>query len=418
MMKKLGIYIHLPFCVSKCQYCDFYSVVQGESKMDAYQTALVAHIKTLAPSAQGYQVDTIYFGGGTPTLYGAARVEGLLRTLKKHYRVERDAEITLEGNPESLTPSLVQGLKRSGINRFSLGMQSAQGEELKNIGRPHSAQQTREGVAILKKQQVKNLSLDLIYGLPGQTQASWSATLEEAIALEPQHLSCYGLKVEEGTPLAQRVAQGEELPDEDVQADLYLWTVERLAQAGYHQYEISNFAQKGYHSKHNLGYWLGKPYLGFGASASSDFGGYRYTLVADIAQYGYCVLEGAGEIFTSNQLMSPRERGEEYLMLRLRTVEGICVKDYEKICQKPFAPIFEQCQRFLSPGWMAQQGERWYLTPEGMLRSNQIIGLLLEAQEAPLPEHPPSVVVEEGAPTAGITGPTWQEEENGQFRLL
>lgn len=430
MVKKLGIYIHLPFCVSKCAYCDFYSVTEGEDLMDGYQKALLAHIKTMSTPATGYQVDSIYFGGGTPTLYGAKRVEALLRALKKAFRVERDAEITLEGNPESLRAKGVLALTRAGVNRFSLGMQSASDQELKAIGRPHSPQDTREAVGILKDCGVKNISLDLIYGLPGQSITSWAHSLEEAIALEPQHLSCYGLKVEEGTPLAQRVAEGERLPDEDSQAELYLWTVERLRHAGYGQYEISNFAQRGLSSRHNLGYWTGKPYLGFGASAASDFGGYRYTLQPDIQEYCRCVLQGGQQIFTSNQLMSQGERREEYLMLRLRTTQGISQEGYEKACQLSFSPIAQVLKSFAQEGWAQESGGQWRLTPEGFLRSNQLIALVLEAQETsgapqPPPWKGPSAFSSSPPPVAPLQseppeeGEAWNflEDDNGQLHF-
>lgn len=385
MVKKLGIYIHLPFCKSKCAYCDFYSkekLTQTEEKeqMDLYQKALLAHMKTSSPT--GYSVDTIYFGGGTPTYYGAQRIEGLLRGLRTAFRVEREAEITVEGNPDSLTLSAVQTLRRCGVNRFSLGMQSAKEKELSGVGRIHSPQDTRNAVSHLKACEVKNISLDLIYGLPHQTLESWQETVEEAIALEPDHLSCYGLKVEEGTPLYTRVAQGETLPSEEEQADFYLWTVDRLAQAGYAQYEISNFAKNGLYSRHNMGYWLGKPYLSFGASASSDFGGYRYTFTPDASIYCRSVLEGGEDLFLSHQFMTVRERQEEYLFLRLRTQEGIHPAHYEKALGLPFAPLQEVLERLQEEGWVTQCPDtHWQFTAEGYLRSNLLLTHLLEVQE-------------------------------------
>ncbi len=409
MIQKLGIYIHLPFCVSKCAYCDFYSVTQGEPLMEDYQKALLSHIKTMATAGQGYVVDTIYFGGGTPTLYGAPRIDGLLRSIKKAFRVEREAEITVEANPDSLTPKGVQQLKKAGVNRISLGMQSAHPAELENVGRPHTPQQTREAVAVIKGHHIPDLSLDLIFGLPGQSVATWATTLEEAIALEPQHISCYGRKVEEGTPLHTRVAQGEQLPDDDDQADLYLWTVERLRLAGYPQYEISNFAQPGHHARHNMGYWQGKPYLGFGASASSDFGGYRYTLAPDITQYCHCVLQGGQQIFSSNQLMSPRERREEYLMLRLRTTQGVTHQDYEKACGLDFAPIAQELTSFATQGWAESLSPgRWQFTPQGFLRSNQLIGRLLEVQETSGQPAPPPILAESPGNTGAEPAPAPQ----------
>ncbi len=433
-VNKLGIYIHIPFCQSKCAYCDFYSLPKtDETLMEEYQRALLAHIKSMAEVGRGFQVDSIYFGGGTPTLYGGKRIAVLLQAVKRGFRVERDAEITVEGNPESASLKTIQTLRKAGVNRISLGMQSANAKELLAVGRPHSPEETREAVARVKACQIPNLSLDLIYGLPGQSPESWSATLEEAIALEPQHLSCYGLKVEEGTPLAKRVAEGEKLPSDETQAQLYLYTVERLRQAGYAQYEISNFARSGLHSRHNLGYWMGKPYLGFGASASSDFGGCRYTMEGDIKHYCGCVLSGEKEIFSAHDLMSQKDRQEEYLMLRLRTSFGIDPAHYEKTCQLDFGPLDVLLRRFAQEGWAEFSQGIWRLRPEGYLRSNLLISTLLEAQESSGKPKPPSLriipdsgkntekSVEKSAPNkkdqTGKTEISLEEDATGQFHL-
>lgn len=229
MGDKLGIYIHIPFCRSKCDYCDFYSLSGQENKMDQYQKALLAHLKETAPLTQGIPVDSVYFGGGTPSFYGAKRLKELLAAIHKLFQIEKGAEITVECNPDSVDLRALRILRNAGVNRLSLGMQSAQAEELAAIHRIHTPHQTDHATELARKAKFNNLSLDLIYGLPGQTMDSWKATVEHALSLIPQHLSCYGLKVEEGTPLARRVAEGEVLPDDDQQADLYLWTVGRLA---------------------------------------------------------------------------------------------------------------------------------------------------------------------------------------------
>lgn len=268
---KLGIYIHIPFCRSKCDYCDFYSLSGRENRMDDYQKALLAHLKETAPLAKGVPVDTIYFGGGTPSYYGEKRLKQLLHTVQKLYTVEQDAEITTEANPDSVDARMLTHLRRAGFNRLSLGYQSACPAELTAIHRIHTREEADAAVQAARKAKFKNLSLDLIYGLPGQTMDSWQQSVEHILTLEPEHLSCYGLKVEEGTPLARRVEQGEQLPDDDAQADLYLWTVERLAKAGYEQYEISNFSKPGLPSRHNLRYWLTRPYIGFGPGAPLRF---------------------------------------------------------------------------------------------------------------------------------------------------
>ena len=377
---KLGIYIHIPFCRSKCDYCDFYSLAGREDRMDAYQKALLAHIRETAPLAQGIPVDTVYFGGGTPSWYGARRIQELLSALSKLFQVEKDAEITVEANPDSVDLRALRRLRKAGVNRLSLGMQSGCPQELESVHRPHTVRQVDEAVAAARKAKLNNVSLDLIYGLPGQTMDSWKATVEHALSLIPQHLSCYGLKVEEGTPLARRAAEGEILPDDDQQADMYLWTVERLAAAGYRQYEISNFARAGFQSRHNLKYWMGRPYIGFGPGAHSDFGGRRYSFTRDLEGYIAAVLEG-GTVIDESDLIPQRERGGEYLMLRLRTTRGIEEWEYRREFFMNFDPIEQKLEEYERQGWAERHDRRWNLTAKGFLVSNQLIGELLSIQE-------------------------------------
>ena len=380
MADKLGIYIHIPFCRSKCDYCDFYSLAGRDDRMDQYQKALLSHIKETAPLAQDFPVDTIYIGGGTPSYYGAKRLKELLGVIRKLYKVEKDAEVTVECNPDSVDVKSLKILRKAGVNRLSMGMQSANACELERIHRIHTPQQVNEAATAARKAGFTNLSLDLIYGLPGQTMDSWEATVEHALSLIPQHLSCYGLKVEEGTPLAARVAQGEVLPDDDQQADLYLWTVGRLERAGYPQYEISNFAKPGFASRHNLRYWLTQPYIGFGPGAHSDFGGRRYSFVRDLDAYIQGVLQG-GDIIDESEIIPKRERCGEYLMLRLRTVQGINEQEYRSTYFMDFAPLQARLEQFRAQGWAEQTDGRWHFTPKGFLLSNQLIGDLLERQE-------------------------------------
>ena len=379
---KLGIYIHIPFCRSKCDHCDFYSLAGQEAQMAPYQKALLAHLKESALAAKSFSVDTIYFGGGTPSFYGEKRLRELLAVIKKHYKVEKQAEISFEANPDSADLSTLRALRKAGFNRISLGLQSAFPAELAAVHRPHTVEQGDEAVAAARKAGFTNLSLDLIYGLPAQTVSTWRKTVEHALSLAPEHLSCYGLKVEEGTPLAAKVAAGtERLLSDDTQADLYLWTVERLTQAGYRQYEISNFSKPGFTSRHNLRYWLTQPYIGFGPGAHSDFGGRRYAWLRDLEGYIKGVLEG-GALLDSEDLIPQEERGSEYLMLRLRTALGIEEWEYRGTYFMDFAPIEERLQQFAAQGWAEKTPEgRWRLTPKGFLVSNQLIGDLLERQE-------------------------------------
>lgn len=373
----LGLYLHIPFCKHKCDYCDFYSVAGDEELMNHYVTALCAHLKETAPFAQHHVVDTVYLGGGTPTLLGAKRLVTVLKTVSKHYRLAKGAEITIEANPDSAQDfRMLRSLRRAGCNRISLGMQSANDEELQAVGRVHTVAQVETAVAAIRKAKIKNLSLDLIYGLPNQTPELWQQSLEAAVALKPQHLSCYGLKLEENTPLFNR-RDTLTLPDEEEQAQLYLDTVTYLTQAGYGQYEISNFAQTGCQSRHNMKYWTLGEYAGFGPSAHSDFGDVRYGYIRDIEGYIKGVLEG-GDFVSETTHLTQGDRDTEYLMLGLRTTDGIVAKEFERRFRRPFGtfvPFLTQCKE---AGYAVDDQGRWHLTPEGFLVSNQIIGGLLE----------------------------------------
>ncbi len=375
----LGLYLHIPFCKAKCIYCDFYSLPGAtDARMDAYTDALAAHLTEAAPQAAHHRVDTVYFGGGTPSLLGAGRLTRILKVILKKYDVTRDAEITFEANPDSAGDwRELRALRRAGFNRISLGMQSACDAELRDIGRVHTFAQIRAAVEAARKAGIQNLSLDLIYGLPRQSMEQWQATLGAAVALEPQHLSCYGLKVEEGTPLFTR-RNSAALPDDEAQADMYLYTTEYLARCGYPQYEISNFARPGFESRHNRKYWTLGEYAGFGPGAHSDFGGVRYAYEKDLDTYIQGVTQGAPMLSESLEI-PPQERDTEYLMLGLRTADGIRPADFEQRFRRRFncfLPFLEDCRK-AGYAVCAANGS-WRLTPKGFLLSNQIIGRLLE----------------------------------------
>lgn len=370
----LGLYIHIPFCKAKCAYCDFYSLAHGEEKMDAYMAALLRHLEEVAPRAAGMQVDTVYFGGGTPSYLGAARLCRILQTVLRRYDVARDAEITLEANPDSAGDwKELRKLRRAGFNRLSLGVQSTDDALLRRIGRIHTYEQVQQAVTAARKAKFTDLSLDLIYGLPGQTMEDWQRTLADAVALGPEHLSCYGLKLEEGTPLWQQ-RQTLTLPDDDAQADMYLYTVAALGEMGYEQYEISNFAKSGKESRHNLKYWRMEEYAGFGPGAHSDFGGVRYGYVQDIDSYI------AGRLVLSeSETDSTLARDYEYVMLSLRTAAGIDRQTFEKRYRQRFQPMEALFEQYEKAGLASRTEGGWRLTPKGFLVSNSIIAALQEA---------------------------------------
>lgn len=374
MEKPLGLYLHIPFCKSKCTYCDFYSLPHSEEKMDAYTAALIRHLEEVAPRCARQTVDTVYFGGGTPSYLGEKRLTQLLKTVKKRYHVAPDAEITLEANPDSAGDwKTLRALRKAGFNRISLGVQAADDTMLRRIGRVHTWDQVLSAVAAARMAKLENISLDLIYGLPGQTLADWQETLTAAAALEPKHISCYGLKVEPGTPLWQQ-RQSAALPDDDAQADMYLWTVDYLAKQGYAQYEISNFARPGFESRHNLKYWQLGEYAGFGPGAHSDLGGVRFAYERDLDAYI------AGELRLSEmERIPPLDRDLEYIMLSLRTVQGIDSGYFERQFRQKFRPMEELLTRYEAHGLAARTERGWHLTPRGFFVSNAIIVSLQEA---------------------------------------
>ncbi|MBR2897728.1 MAG: radical SAM family heme chaperone HemW [Oscillospiraceae bacterium] len=384
-MKSLGIYVHIPFCRSKCQYCDFYSL-GGRRKEDMarYLTAVLQHIRETAARAPHYTVDTIYFGGGTPTFFGAEGLDQILNEIAKRFNIAKAPEISLEANPDTAKPQALRMLQRAGFNRISIGVQTDDDELLKKLGRPHSYEQARVAVAEARRQGFENVSVDLMYGLPGQTVEAWKKTLQTVLQLQPDHISCYALKPEEGTPLWE-YREFANLADDDTQADMYLAAVEALSKAGFEQYEISNFALPGRACAHNLKYWTGGEYIGFGPAAASDFAGKRFTAKRDLDGYIEGVLK-QGEILAECETIPLRERAGEYLMLRLRTAQGIEETEYVKQFLLPFSPlekILHRCEKAKLAEKTADG--RWRLTPQGFFVSNAVILDLLEAQQRSTP---------------------------------
>lgn len=379
MAKRLGVYIHIPFCASKCSYCDFYSLSGCDHMMPDYQDALIDHIEESAQSLKSYEVDSVYFGGGTPSFYGADRIVEIFNTLKLNGNVRLDSEVTVECNPDSTSLNALKLLREEGVNRLSLGVQSANNDLLKLIGRRHNFQQVKRSMQDARDAGFENISLDLIYGLPSQSKSDWAETLARIIELHPEHISCYGLKLEEGTPMYERYKGSPILPDDDEQADMYFYAADVLERYGYKQYEISNFAAKGFESKHNLKYWNLDDYMGFGPGAHSCVGNLRYSFVKDLKQYISGVARGVSIIDEYRQI-DPMERAVEYIMLGMRTSDGISEHDYRTRCQCDWRPIHKVLLAFAEKGWAEKTGDRWHFTVPGYLISNTLIGILLEAQ--------------------------------------
>ena len=414
MEKYLGIYFHIPFCAKKCSYCDFYSLAGASGQMARYQKALLAHIQEAAPQLGSYYIDTVYFGGGTPSFYGASRLIELLDALKKHGRLLVESEITAEVNPDSITPQDLIRLRRAGFNRLSIGIQSTHDDTLKKIGRVHDYAAAENAVKNARAAGFGNVSIDLIYGLPGQTMELWAEDLSRVAALKPDHISCYGLKLAEGTEMYV-LKDSPFLPDDDVQADMYLYTVEYLARQGFIQYEISNFAKKDRESRHNIKYWTGQEYLGFGAAAHSFVGRSRFSNVPDVTAYCQAIEDGTALIDQIETIDALGLAGE-YLMLGLRTTRGISEDEYRHIYPSDFSRIEEHLKTFENYGWAVNPNGRWRLTPKGFLISNVLIGQILDAQVAVPSNEPEKPIPEDLTSRISAAVSLTESEADAMFR--
>lgn len=335
-----GIYIHIPFCKSKCSYCDFASYPKEIEKAEAYFACLYKEIRLRGLSAGEKTFDTLYFGGGTPSFVKPEYILGCVRQVKKYFRLAPDAEITLELNPGTLTGEKLAGYKSAGINRFSVGLQSADDGILTAIGRAHTAADFAAAAELLAGE---NFSADVMLGLPGQDGESVRRTVALAADAGASHISAYALKAEEGTPMYTRYLNGE-LPSEDETADLYDLAREELGRRGYERYEVSNFARPGRHSRHNLNYWKRGEYIGLGVAASSFLDGRRFTNTSDIDDYVRCILLNRyPEVFS--EVVEGAEARAEFAMLALRTAAGAEESAYREMFQRSFREDFASAIR-------------------------------------------------------------------------
>lgn len=375
-LRRMGIYIHVPFCAKKCAYCDFYSLTDDAS-MDAYVKALCVDFRRSRTDLAGASVDTVYFGGGTPGLLGHKRLAQLLKKLRSNFEITADAEITLETNPATLTGEDYAKLVRAGFNRISFGVQSLDDGELATLGRIHTSEDARAAVKAARTAGFQNISIDIMFGLPGQSEESLGRTLSEAIALEPEHISFYGLKIEEGTPFHE-MRDKLDLPDEDLYAKLYLLGAEKLTSAGYSHYEISNFAKPGLESRHNLRYWKLNEYIGFGPAAHSYLNNTRYGITRDLNGYISAVTAGQLPERSESEPVEPEAQLREYIMMSLRLSTGINRMVYEARFGRSFEKPEEFFRRISRGGLCVPTDNGWRLTAKGFLISNTIIVKLLQ----------------------------------------
>ncbi len=373
-MKPLGLYLHIPFCRSKCLYCDFCSFPRAdEARMKEYVLALCRDLRAYAPACREYTVDTVFLGGGTPTTLPAHLLEEVMGEIYKNYHVAPDAEITAECNPVTGERELFSRMRAAGINRLSIGLQSAHLKELKALGRLHDFDTFSACFADARAAGFENISVDVMSGIPHQTPESRRETLQKVLALAPEHISSYDLIIEEGTPFFKK-QDTLPLPDEDAARRMYLEGIDALSQNGYAQYEISNFARAGYESRHNLKYWNCDEYLGFGVAAHSDFGGVRFGNSRDIDAY----LAGR-DITEERSTPDKAERINEYVMLRFRLCEGVDVTAFENRFGVSFEGTYgKKLAPFIASELVRREGGRYFLSPEGMLVSNAILSQILD----------------------------------------
>jgi oxygen-independent coproporphyrinogen-3 oxidase len=372
-MNQAGIYIHIPFCRSRCSYCDFATGMYTADLAERYVQSLVKEIESFDGNSR-QPVDTIYFGGGTPSLLSAAQLETLLSGVRERFTVSPAAEVTMEMNPGTVTPEKLDDFKTLGVNRTSFGAQTFSDSELARLGRSHTAEETRQTFRYLREAGFDNVSFDLIAGLPGQTLDGWNRNLDEAFALGPEHLSFYLLEVHQGTPLADHIRRGiQPVPDEDLAAEMYEVMLERSAAAGYEHYEISNLCLPGYQSRHNTKYWTGAPYYGFGCSAHSYDGEFRrWANERDIGRYLKLIEQNNSAVVVETEL-TQQDRQAESVFLGLRMMDGFSVERYRELFGADIRETHAtDLARFRDAGLIELSGDLVKLTRAGALMSNEV----------------------------------------------
>ncbi len=388
-MNKLGIYIHTPFCTGKCGYCDFYSAPPVcVEQIERYKDALCMHIKGEAQKYHNKTVDTVYFGGGTPTVLGANNLCCILDAVKTYFNVCKDAEITVEANPGDITLSPLNRdssriealtvLRRAGFNRISFGIQSSDDVELRLLSRRHTFSEATQAVNDARQAGFDNLTLDLMYGLPNQSKETWKKSIADIIALNPQHISCYALRLEENVPMYKLI---DSLPCDDEVSDLYDTAVSVLSNSGYRQYEVSNFAIPGFESRHNSRYWTGGDYLGFGPAAHSYVSGTRYAYVSDVNSYSDAIFDGKTPPMSEFTKIGESDRLSEYIMLRLRMADGLDFNSVKKEFLIDTSPAERVLNSLIPHGLVSRNGTLYRLTSRGMFVQNSIILELFSALE-------------------------------------
>ncbi len=382
-VKELELYLHIPFCEKKCAYCDFLSAPADNAVRAAYVRRLAEEIKAYAPDFRDYRVSSIFFGGGTPSILEGRYIVLLMNELSCAFQITDGAEISIECNPGTLTPDKARAMVQSGINRISFGLQSAKNEELELLGRIHDFEQFLKSFDMARKAGFRNINVDLMSALPGQTPQSWEQTLRQVTALRPEHISAYSLMIEEGTPFYERYhpdellrERGEHpvlLPTEEEERQMYELTEGFLREKGYQRYEISNYAKKGFECRHNIGYWTLKDYLGLGLGASSLTGHVRFQNTSILEDYLVQPFRHLGI-----QELDKNARMEEFMFLGLRLSKGISRIRFEELFGTPIESIYGNVLRRLKAQKLIEANEgRILLTPKGIDVSNMVLAEFL-----------------------------------------
>lgn len=399
--RELELYVHIPFCVKKCAYCDFLSAPAGEREIRAYTDALIREIRARGENHKDCRVSTVFLGGGTPSVLSGGDAARIFRALKKSFDIAENPEITLEVNPGTVTEEKTAAWKNAGINRISIGLQSVNDRELKMLGRIHTFREFLNTWKLVRRAGFNNVSIDLISAIPGQTVQSWERTLRTVAELGPEHISAYSLIIEEGTPFYTLYGDGKEkagdssfplLPDEDEDREIYQRTASVLNEYGYHRYEISNYAREGYECRHNLGYWERKEYLGLGLGASSLIRECRFHNTADMEKYMHvygsggkaaegkknsassCMkTEGQNSTLEEIEKLSVEDQMEEFMFLGLRKTAGISPEDFRRSFDRNIMDVYgEKLIKLEKQGLIRNSGARIRLTERGTDISNYV----------------------------------------------
>lgn len=379
-MENLELYIHIPFCARKCNYCDFLSACRGYEDQTEYIRKLLQELVITSPLAGEYVVSSVFIGGGTPSLLDPSMITAILDTVRKYYHLAEDCEITIECNPGSTLRHKFSKYREAGISRLSIGLQSADNEELKTLGRIHTFEEFLKCYQNARMEGFTNINVDLINCFPGQTAASWKKTLKNVLILKPEHVSVYNLIIEEGTPFYRMREEGTlELPSEEEMEAIDAVTKELLTRQKYSRYEVSNYARDGHECRHNIGYWTGVPYLGFGLGASSYFSGYRMKNQSDFYKYLETdISDGSAESFMKlkeeSTALSEKDRMQEFMILGLRLCDGVSTIEFFKRFGRRLEDVYgDIIDKYVEMELLSRIGYKIRFTERGMDVSNVIL---------------------------------------------